>query len=31
MTFNDHQNEHPIKHDWQKEYVNRPYYQEIRR
>lgn len=31
MTFNDHQNEHPIKHDWQKEYVNRPYYQEIQR
>ena len=27
MTFN----EHLIKHDWQKEYVNRPYYQEIQR
>jgi len=31
MTINDHQNENPIKRDWQKEYSNRPYYQDIHR
>lgn len=31
MTINDHQNEHPIKHDWRMDYANRPYYGDIQR
>lgn len=31
MTINDHQNEHPIKHDWRTDYANRPYYGDIQR
>ena len=29
--MNDHQNEHPIHHDWRTDYSNRPYYGDLQR